>query len=405
MRISVDGERRRRGAAVGLAVLVFGVLVLAGCGGSSSSSSSTASTEGTEAASKAEGSEGGGDEAKAKEATEAGVKAGEKSGKPVAVEKQVIGEIQVVGAADSVQRATHGLEAAAAEFGWGVKVCDAEGDPVKMSSCANTLLSEGVTAIVDHSIEAAIVKPQMEEAKKRGIPWINIGGPALPSPLYSTEVVEGESEIGGIMGEYIAERMEGKGTVASTEEPAIYALKLRMAAVYKVLAEHPEIEVIDKHTVDLTNLVPDVRTWSESVLTKEPNLGAFALCVDTDPVAVASVVQSNKGPGKQYPERPLIVGSLGDLANLELIRKGQVDATADVPYEAFGWISVDQLAGYFSRGTEFSQDPQKTYGLPILKAQLITKENVPSNPKEYPAPPVDYEAFFGSKWGTEFTNG
>jgi ABC-type sugar transport system substrate-binding protein len=414
MRISVDGERRRRGAALGLAVLVFAALVLAGCGGSgssSSSSSSTASTEGTESTEstesggKAEGAEGSGTEVGASEASEAGVKAGEESGEPLAVEKQVIGEIQVVGAADSVQRATHGLEAAAAKLGWEVKVCDGEGDPVKMSNCANTLLSEGVTAIVGHSIEAAVAKPQLEEAKKRGIPWINIGGPGKPTPLYSTEVVENEEEIGTTMGQYIAERLEGKGTVAATEEPAIYALKLRMEAVYNALAENPEIEIIDKHTVDLTNLVPDVRTWSESVLTKEPSLGAFALCVDTDPVAVASVVQSNKGPGKQFPERPLIVGSLGDLANLELIRKGEVDATADVPYEAFGWITVDQLAGYFSREAEFAKHPEEAYGLPIIKAQLVTKENVPANPKEYPAPPVDFEAFFGSKWETEFTNG
>ncbi len=401
MRISTDGVRRRRGVALGLAVLVLAAVVLAGCGGSDSTS--TSSEGGGETGGK---QSGGGNTAKTEEATEAGTKAGEESGKPVALEKQTIGLVEIVGAAESIQREKEALEAAASELGWSVKVCDGEGDPVKMSNCANTLLSQGVTAMIGANVEVAPVKAQMETAKKRGIPWINIGGPAAPSPLFSTQAVENETEIGTIMGEYILERFEEEGgTVAATEEPANYPLGVRMSAVYKTLELNPEIDVVSKHVVDFTDLVADVRTWSESVLTQEPNLGAFALCVDTDPVAVASVVQSNKGPGKQYPERPLIVGSLGDLANLELIRKGQIDATAETALGATAWIAVDQLAGYFGREAEFAKDPQDAYSLPILNPQLVTKENVPANPKEYAEPPVDFEAFFQTKWETEFTNG
>lgn len=403
MSTSTDGGRRRRAVIASLAVLIFAAVLVAGCGGSSdSTSSSGGDSSGVDEGGK---QSSGGGSAKAEEATEAGTEAGEESGEPVSVEKQTVGLVEVVGAAESIQRETHALEAAVAKLGWDVKVCDGEGDPVKMGNCATNLLSQGVTAMVTANVEVAPVKKQMEDAKKRGIPWINIGGPAKPSPLFSTQVVENEEEIGALMGEFLVERMEGKGTVAATEEPASYPLGIRMDALYGVLDENPEIEIVNKHVVDFTDLVADVRTWSEGVLTQEPDLGAFALCVDTDPVAVASVVQSNKGPGKQYPERPLIVGSLGDLANLELIRKGQVDATAETALGATSWIAVDQLASYFAREAEFSKDPQRAYGLPILEPQLVTKENVPQNPKEYAEPPVDFEAFFESKWGTEFTNG
>jgi ribose transport system substrate-binding protein len=399
MRISTDGVRRRKKVGLLVAGLFLAALVLAACGGGGSSSSSGSTGGGEESGGK---QVGGNNAGKAKEATEAGVEAGEESGEPVAVEKQTLGLIEVVGAAESIQREASALESAASELGWDVKVCDGEGDPIKMSNCANTLLSQNITAMVTANVEVAPVKTQMEEAKKRGIPWINIGGPAKPSPLFSTQVVENEEEIGTIMGEYIVERTEGKGTVAATEEPANYPLGIRMNAVYEVLGENPEMEIVSKHVVDFTNLVADVRGWAEGVLTQEPNLGAFALCVDTDPVAVASVVQSNKGAGKQYPDRPLIVGSLGDLANLELIRKGEVDATAETALGATAWIAVDQLAGYFAREAEFAKDPQAAYSLPILNPQLVTKENVPANPKEYAEPPVDFEAFFESKWETEF---
>lgn len=400
MRISTDGERRRRGVLFGLAALVLAALVLAGCGGSNSSSTSAGGNDSNVKQS------GGGGGAKAEEATEAGKEAGEESGEPVALEKQTLGLIEVVGAAESIQREASALEAAAGQLGWSVKVCDGEGDPVKMANCANTLLAQNVTAMIGANVEVAPVKSQMETAKKRGIPWINIGGPAKPSPLFSTQAVENETEIGTLMGEYIVKRLGGEGgTVAATEEPANYPLGVRMDAVYEQLSKAGKIDIVSKHVVDFTDLVADVRTWSEGVLTSNPDLSAFALCVDTDPVAVASVVQSNKGPGKQYPERPLIVGSLGDLANLELIRKGQIDATAETALGATAWIAVDQLAAYFGRETEFAEDPQDAYSLPILSPQLVTKENVPANPKEYAEPPIDFEAFFTTKWETEFENG
>jgi ribose transport system substrate-binding protein len=401
MRISTDGERWRRGVLLGLASLVLAAVVLAGCGGDSDSGSTSAGGDDSKVK-----QSGGGDSAKVKEATDAGTEAGEESGEPVALEKKTIGLIEIVGAAESIQREASALEAAVSELGWSVKICDGEGDPVKMGNCANTLLSQNIDAMVVANVEVAPVKAQMETAKKRGIPWINIGGPAAPSPLFSTQAVENETEIGTLMGEYIVKRLEGEGgTVAATEEPANYPLRIRMEAVYKELGTDPGIDIVSKHVVDFTDLVADVRTWSEGVLTSEPDLSAFALCVDTDPVAVASVVQSNKGPGKQYPERPLIVGSLGDLANLELIRKGQIDATAETALGATAWIAVDQLAGYFGREAEFAKDPQDAYSLPILSPQLVTKENVPANPKEYAEPPVDFEAFLKTKWETEFKNG
>jgi ABC-type sugar transport system substrate-binding protein len=400
MRISTDGERRRRGVLPGLAAVVFAAVVLASCGGSSSSSTSSGGADSSVKQASGDNS------AKAEEATEAGKEAGEESGEPITLEKKTLGLVEIVGAAESIQREASALEAAAGQLGWSVKVCDGEGDPVKMGNCANTLLSQNVDAMVTANVEVAPVKAQMETAKKRGIPWINIGGPAKPSPLFSTQAVENETEVGTLMGEYIVERLEGEGgTVAATEEPANYPLGIRMDAVYEQLAKDPGIEIVSKHVVDFTNLVADVRTWSEGVLTSNPDLSAFALCVDTDPVAVASVVQSNKGPGKQYPERPLIVGSLGDLANLELIRKGQIDATSETALGATAWIAVDQLAGYFGREAEFAKNPQDAYSLPILSPQLVTKENVPANPKEYAEPPVDFEAFFKTKWETEFKNG
>ncbi|MCW3018759.1 MAG: substrate-binding protein [Solirubrobacterales bacterium] len=371
-------------------VLAVALAALAGCGSSGSSSTAAAGKQGSQSS------------AERGKATASGEAAAVKDGPAVSLGKQTVGLIQDTSEAESIQRETQALEAAAGVLGWHVDVCDGQGETAKMASCATTLLNENVTIMVVANVEAAPVQAQMREAKSRGIPWINIGGASAPSPLFTTQVVENETEIGALMAKYVVERTGGKGTVATTEYPAIYALKLRMESLYKTLASYPGIKIVSRHTIDFSNLVADVRGWANSVLTKNPNLSVFALCVDTDPVAVAPVVQS-RDHGKQYPERPLIVGSLGDLANLELIRKGEADAVAETALGSTAWIALDQAAEYFARHKPFSPEPQNAYGLAILKPHIVDKENVPANSKQYAEPPVDFEAYFKAKWKKEFT--
>jgi ABC-type sugar transport system substrate-binding protein len=270
-----------------------------------------------------------------------------------------------------------------------------------MAACGNTLLNQKPDAILGLNVEAAPVQAQMKRAQSQKIPWLNIGGPAVPSPLFSTQVVEDESEVGHVMAQYLIDKMGGQGTIATTEFPAILALKQRMAAFYELVDQQPGMKTVDKHTVNFTDLTADVRRWSTASLTKYPKLGAFGLCVDTDPVAVASVVQS-KYRGKQYPDRPLIVGSQGDLANLDLIRKGQVDAVSETAISATAWMALDQLAEFFGRDKPLSENARADYPLDFLKAQLVTKDNVPAKPNVYVDPPEDFVAFFTAKWAKEF---
>jgi ABC-type sugar transport system substrate-binding protein len=331
----------------------------------------------------------------------AGKKAAADAGGPVKLPKETIGVLQIVGAAETIQRDTDAIKQATALLGWKVNICDGEGDPAKMAACGNTLLNQKPDAIIGLNVEAAPVQAQMKRAKSQGIPWINAGGPAAPSPLFSTQVVEDETEIGHVMAQFLIDKMGGKGTIATTEFPAILALKQRMAAFYDLIDQQPGLKTVDKHTVDFTNLTADVRRWSDATLTKYPKLGALGLCVDTDPVAVASVVQS-KYRGKQYPDRPLIVGSQGDLANLDLIRKGQVDAVSETAISATAWMALDQLAEHFARNKAFSQNPRADYPLDFLKAHLVTKQNVPAKPNVYVDPPEDFVAFFTAKWAKEF---
>jgi ribose transport system substrate-binding protein len=374
--------------------LAAAALVGAGCGSNSDSSGSTNSSGGNGP------SQQSATKSKQARAADAGAKAATTAGGPIALKPRTIGVLQVVGAAETIQRDTNGIKQAAKLLGWKIIVCDGQGDPAKTAACGTTLLAQHPDAIVSFNVEAAGILPALKEAKAKNIPWVQAGGPAVPSPLFVTQVVEDENEVGTVMAQFLVDKLGAQGgTVATTEFPAILALKQRMAAFYSTLEKSPSIKVINKHTVDFANLTADVRSWSAATLTKNPDLSAFGLCVDSDPVAVASVVQSKK-PGAQDPDRPLIVGSQGDLANLDLIRKGQVDAVSETAISATAWMSLDQIAEFFARQKAFSQNPRSDYSLDFLKAQLVTKANVPKTANTFVDPPED---FVKTKWAKEFT--
>jgi hypothetical protein len=110
---------------------------------------------------------------------------------------------------------------------------------------------------------------------------------------------------------------------------------------------------------------------------------------------------------KSYPDRPLIVGFLDDLVNLDGIRAGKVDALATSAVNADLFIAMDQFAEFFARQTpinsEASSDAKGVYGVQFAGPVVITKDNLP--PEGEHVPPInDYAKYFGAKWKVEFAS-
>jgi ABC-type sugar transport system substrate-binding protein len=334
-------------------------------------------------------------------AVTAGKESGGAAGDPVAVPKKTVGVIEAFGAAEAIQRTTAGITAGAKVLGWTVKTCDAQGDPTKMASCASSLISQRVDVIMGEAIEAAPVKAQLTQAKSKGIPWINTTGPVLPDPLIESQATYDENTLGKTLGDYIATQIGGKGQVATTTIKALYALRLRSDAMVAALKSKPDIDVVDIHDITLSDPVADGRRWASTMLTRYPDLRAIGLDSDAEPPGVVPVV-AQKFPGKQFPDRPLVTAPFGNLAHFELIRKGQLDAVAEVPLEATGWIALDRAAAFFARDTALPKEAASGYPIDLLPVTIVDKKNVPQQPKKYFEPSVDFVTFFTTKWGTEY---
>lgn len=374
-----------------LLTLLLAATVAAGCGDDDSSSSSESGIKQSKSASERQ------------EAAAAGKKMGQEEGDPVALEKQKVGLLLVV-PSEIVLRSEAAVKDAAKELGWSVQTCDAQGVAAKFTSCAETLLNGGATVMVSVATESAPMKAQMERAKKEGIPWINTTGLVTPTDLFSTQITERELELASVLTDYVIEKMNGKGTLAYSTLPSLYAIKIRVDKLLSELeAKAPGITPIPVEA-DLADILGRTRQQANALLTRYPNLGGFWTTTDPTQLAFAATVQA-KRPGSQYPERPLIAAAYGTLVNLAAIRKGSIDAVAEMAVESTSWMALDMAAEHFARDKPFPPDSdavEEQYPIPFLETTLITKENVPKDPKAYYPPEHDFVSFFKAKWDQEF---
>jgi ABC-type sugar transport system substrate-binding protein len=389
-----------------LTLTLAAALIAAGCGSSGLT---------TSAANKSIDKASGSKSQQAQMAT-LGAAAAAKAGPAVTLKPETIGMIEVLHAAEVQQRITNALKAAAAKVGWKVITCDTAGDPSKASSCANELLTQGVTAMTSMGVDPTGMAQQMKEAKAKGIPWIGLVGTEPDTPAFTAQINQPDhGSISALMSQYILQRLNAAGAAsrmrggfAYSTFPAIYGIGLRDDATAAAL-KASGVSMIARHVTDLTNEAQDSRQWTQSVLARNPNIGAIYTTLDIDQSEIADAV-AQKFPGKSFPARPLVVGLAAGLATLDKIRRGTLDADAEVAVEAASWMGIDQLAAWFAHKTPIATDlysGHKTGDYPVwfLKAYMVTKANAPAQSGVYHAPPYDFVTFFSTKWAREYKTG
>ncbi|MGW3151555.1 sugar ABC transporter substrate-binding protein [Streptomyces sp. NPDC001177] len=346
--------------------------------------------------------------ARARSAAAAEVKA---LGRPHRLPHKKVGFLQLNAQAEVAARIEKGAKDAAAAIGWDFVSCDSQGNPSKMASCGSSLLNQGSDVILSVAIEPAAVTAQMRRARAEGIPWIGVGGAATPNPLFTAQYAPHETEMASLIDTYVFDQLpkrnKAKSSIAMSTFSSVRAGKARSDALIGAVRERPTIRIVDTHEDDLANQIEDARSWATTMLTEHPDVDAVLGTADYSLPVTAAVVAA-KFPGKKYPDRPLVVGYLDDLINLDAIRRGQADALATMRLDTESWIAVDQAAEFFSRKKPFSPgayaDSAHVYGLTFNDAVLITKDNLPGKGR-YVEPKEDFTTFFTDKWAAEFKAG
>ncbi len=329
------------------------------------------------------------------------------AGPAVELPNRTIGILQLNAQAEVAFRIAEGARMPAEHLGWNVIVCDSLGDPARMASCSESLLNQGADAILTVAIEPAPVMAQLRRANEAGIPWITMGGGTTPNELITAQYAPLETEMSDLLHEYLiaqlAQRPGDEHTMAISTFSQVWAGKARSDDLYVDL-EGTNITVVDEHVSDLANQIADARQSVTSQLTAYPNVDAL-LGTANYTVPVMGQIVAQRFPGQSFPDRPLVVGYLDDLVNLDAVRNGQADAIATMRLDAASYVAIDQLAQYFARGTALNPDAylnsENVYGVDLREATLVTADNLPPA-GEYVEPAVDFITFFNAKWQAEF---
>lgn len=392
-------EKTWRGVAIAAVALVAAGAV-AGCGSDSDSESSGSSS--SDGNTKGEGIREGTGSA-ADTAAAAGTKAGKAVGEPVTLEAKKIGIINFLDGIESSDRLASTTELAAKKLGYTTIRCDGKGTPRVFVACGNSLLDRGVDGIVEIAIEPGQIQPILDKAKEQGVPVVQVGGGSVPNGDLSGNYGPDEAESGQVLTDEIAKQLGdvADAEVAIQDFPAAWGAT-RTDQFRKFVNGQDKVKITADYQTDAASLVPFTRKAVSDQITKNPNLKAFWFTFDTTGQVGGGVI-SSKFPDKSFPDRPLVTTFHADLGTLELMRKGDIDITSEVNYDAAVWVGMDNMAEFFARGTEPSKVNQPEYpGVGDLYTyEIINKDNLPPA-GEYVAPKVDVPAYFAAKWKAEF---
>ena len=88
---------------------------------------------------------------------------------------------------------------------------------------------------------------------------------------------------------------------------------------------------------------------------------------------------------------------------LEAIRDGDFRTAVELPWEAYGWMAVDEAVQHVVNATALTSHAEPTqYPAPLYAGLLVTKENVQPDKSRLQDPAYDYSAYFTAKWKVQF---
>ena len=214
-----------------------------------------------------------------------------------------------------------------------------------------------MAGIIEIAIEPGQIQPVLDKANAKKIPVIQVGGGSVPNGDLAGNYGPDETRAGQLLSDEIFKQLGSEGgDVAIQDFPAAWGAT-RTDAFRKDVKGQDAVKITADYQTDAANLVPFTRKAVADNLTKNPDLKAYWFTFDTTGQVGGQVIQA-KYPGKQFPDRPLVTTFHADLGTIELMRKGAIDVTSDVNYDAASWMGIDQMAEFFARGTEPSKENQ-----------------------------------------------
>lgn len=206
-----------------------------------------------------------------------------------------------------------------------VEILSADDDPVKQESDIRYFIDEGFDMIVMSPVEAQRLTPVVREAIEAGIPVLTFDR-MVEGDAYTAHIGADNRLIGHNAGEFVVERLNGKGRVLeigglSGSTPA----RDRHIGLTEVINHHPGMQLVA--TVYASDWKPaSGERLADSLLALYPDVDALVVQNDRMGIAARKVAE------KRGLDRIVITGVDGvDSTGIKAVADGVLDATVFYP--------------------------------------------------------------------------
>lgn len=313
--------------------------------------------------------------------------AGPTSAPPI-LEDVTIGVVNCAEFVEGCSRQSDGVEEAAEVVGWDVIRIGGELDPSAWSEAVNSLVNQGVDAIILNSIYAGAIGDAVESAVEAGVPVISSFS-GDPTPWGGIiEVKIDNLEAGRAAGAYII--TQGGGNVAifdHNENPEVAKRAEGLREAFDTWAPD-DTEIVFDEFIPGAQIGPPLEEQASAMLQANPAGSVDWVFAGFDAI-LTSVVRAIERAGRDEIKG---ISYDANLENLNFIREGQVQvASIGYPLEWTGWALVDELNRYL-------QD--EPINDPYIQYRLITEENLPPEGETWQGD-FDFRSEYRELWGVE----
>ncbi len=166
-----------------------------------------------------------------------------------------------------------GMQQAADSLGLDLRIVAGEWDLARQTSQVQNFITQEMDAIVIAPVDSRGIVSAVEEANRAGVPVFTADIAASGGQVVS-HIASDNAQGGRLVGEYLAQRLNGRGEVAILDQPTVTSVIDRVRGFREALAAYPGITIVAAPAVERG--VRDVaKNKTDNLLQAHPNLAAI----------------------------------------------------------------------------------------------------------------------------------
>jgi ribose transport system substrate-binding protein len=226
----------------------------------------------------------------------------------------------------------------------------------------DNFIAAGVDFIILNPGDPKAISPAIKKAQAAGIPVVAVDTVAEGA---DAAVTTDNVQAGTIAGQYIADRLKGKGNIVIENGPQVSAVIDRVDGVKQVLAQYPGIKILSEDQ-DGKGSRDGGLAVAQGYLTRFPKIDAIFTI--NDPEAIGTALAAQQAGRKEF-----FISSVDGSPDIEAALKdakfGQIESSSSQDFHLLPKLAV-KLGVDLINGIK----PDKL--LTLVPSSLVTRENV-----------------------------